>query len=107
VWFSTVGCIITLTLSLLVTPLCSHAQRPGKIPRIGYLHVGAAAEPLSEAFAQGLRDLGYVEGQNLILEYRFAAEQHERLPALAAELVQLPVDVLVTRGVKIFERVLA
>jgi putative ABC transport system substrate-binding protein len=53
---------------------------------------------LWEAFQQGLRDLGYVEGQTIGLEYRFAAGQNERLPALAAELVRLPVDVLVTAG---------
>ena len=51
-----------------------------------------------ESFRQGLRDLGYVEGQNIIVEYRFAEWQDERLPALAAELVQLPVEVLVTRA---------
>jgi putative tryptophan/tyrosine transport system substrate-binding protein len=54
---------------------------------------------LWEAFRQGLRDLGSVEGQNIVLEYRCAAGQHERLPALAAELVQLPVDQLVTNRV--------
>jgi putative ABC transport system substrate-binding protein len=57
-----------------------------------------ASTPLWEAFRHGLRDLGYVEGQNIILEYRFAAGQNERLPALAAELVQLQVDVLVTNS---------
>ena len=57
-----------------------------------------ASTPLWEAFRHGLRDLGYVEGQNIVLEYRFAAGQNERLPALAAELVQLPVDVMVTNS---------
>ena len=97
-WGSAVGVIVTLTLSLLAAPLAAQAQRPGKLPRIGYLSTGATTNNLDEAFQQGLRDLGYVAGQNLVLEYRFAAEQPERLPALAAELVRLPVDVLVTAG---------
>ena len=97
-WCSAVGLIVTLTLSLLAAPLAAQAQRPGKSPRIGILHLSTAADSLSEAFEQGLRDLGYVVGKNLVLEYRFAAGQFERLPALAAELVQLPVDVLVTAG---------
>ena len=99
-WCSTVGIIITFALSLLWGPLPTGAQRLGKSPRIGILHLGAAADSLSEAFEQGLRDLGYVEGQNLVLEYRFAAGQFERLPALAAELVSLPVDVLVVPGLE-------
>jgi putative tryptophan/tyrosine transport system substrate-binding protein len=97
-WYSTVGCLTMLILSLLVAPLATQAQRPGKLPRIGYLHPGAASSPLIEAFRQGLHDLGYVEGHNLHIEYRFAEGQFERLPALAAELVQLPVEVLVTDG---------
>jgi putative ABC transport system substrate-binding protein len=96
--FRTVGIIITFALSLLWVPLAIQAQRPGKIPRIGVLHAGSAANALDEAFEQGLRDLGYVEGKNIVLEYRFAKGQHERLPVLAAELVSLPVDVLVTGG---------
>jgi hypothetical protein len=70
--FSTVGIIVTFALSLLWVPLAAQAQRPGKIPRIGVLHLGSAANALDEAFEQGLRDLGYVEGKNLVLEYRFA-----------------------------------
>src|SRR5262245_22129873 len=97
-WCSTVGIIITLSLSLLWAPLAAQTQRPGKLPRIGYLYPGAAPSPLVEAFRHGLHDLGYVEGHNLHIEYRFAEGQFERLPALAAELVQLPVDVLVTDG---------
>jgi putative ABC transport system substrate-binding protein len=96
--FRTVRSIITFALSLLWVPLAIQAQRPGKIPRIGVLHAGSAANALDEAFEQGLRDLGYVEGKNIVLKYRFAKGQHERLPVLAAELVSLPVDVLVTGG---------
>jgi ABC-type uncharacterized transport system substrate-binding protein len=75
----------------------AQAQQPKKIARIGYLAaVTAAADaPRLEAFRQGLRELGYVEGQNIIIEYRHEGGGFERLPALAAELVALKVDVLV------------
>jgi putative ABC transport system substrate-binding protein len=96
-WCRAVGFIVTLTLSLLAAPLT--AQPRSTVPRIGILSSGGEApNPLWEAFRQGLRDLGYVEGKNIVLEYRFAAGQRERLPELAAELVRLPVDVLVTAG---------
>ena len=97
-WCSAVGFIVTLTLSLLVAPLTVTAQPRSTIPRIGILIPGTAPNPLWEAFQQALRDLGYEEGKHIILEYRFAEGQYERLPALAAELVRLPVDVLVTAG---------
>jgi putative ABC transport system substrate-binding protein len=76
------------------------AQPRSAIPRIGILTVGTITTPdiLWETFQHGLRGLGYVEGKNIVLEYRFMAGQPERLPALAAELVRLPVDVLVTPG---------
>jgi len=75
------------------------AQPRSTVPRIGILTPAAeASTPLWEAFRHGLRDLGYVEGQTIVLEYRFAAGQNERLPALAAELVQLQVDVMVTNS---------
>jgi putative ABC transport system substrate-binding protein len=69
------------------------------VPRVGVLSnnsLASASVHYLEPFRQGLRDLGYVEGQNIVVEYRFAEWQEDRLPALAAELVQLPVDVLVT-----------
>jgi putative tryptophan/tyrosine transport system substrate-binding protein len=96
--FSTVGIIITFALALCWAPLAAHAQQRGKIPLVGVLRPTSPTDPLNEAFQQGLRDLGYVEGQNIRLEYRFAEGQFERLPELAAELVRLPVDVLVTAG---------
>jgi hypothetical protein len=84
---SAVGFIVTLTLSLLVRPLTVTAQPRSPVPRIGILtNAAEASTPLWEAFRHGLRDLGYVEGQNIVVEYRFAAGQNERLPALAAEL---------------------
>jgi putative ABC transport system substrate-binding protein len=71
---------------------------PARVPRIGYLGVGATPPnaPLVEAFRQGLRDLGYVEGQSIVLEYRFVDGRMEQAPALAAELVALAPDVIVT-----------
>ena len=97
----TVGGIVTLTLSLLAMVLSAMAQPTGKVPRIGRLNANsppAGPDPLLEAFRQGLRDLGYVEGQNILIESRYAESQEDRLPALAAELVRLPVDVLVAAG---------
>lgn len=99
-WCSTVGFIITLTLHVLAAPLIAEAQPAGKVYRIGELR-GAApnqSHPVSEAFRQGLRDLGYVEGQNLVVESRSAEGRVDRLPSLAAELVRLPVEVLVVGG---------
>jgi putative ABC transport system substrate-binding protein len=95
----TFGLLSILALSFLAAPLTGTAQPRSKVPRIGVLTPAAeASAPSLEAFRQGLRDLGYVEGQTIVLEYRFAAGQNERLPALAAELVQLPVDLLVTHS---------
>src|SRR5262245_52624597 len=90
------GLWITMTLILLAAALAVEAQ-PGKVYRIGYLGIApvSTAGPLREAFRDGLRDLGYVEGQNLILEFRSAEGQAARLPGLARELAGLPVDVLV------------
>ena len=76
------------------------AQQPKKVPRIGFLLAparSAVAESL-DAFRQGLRELGYAEGQNIVIEYRYAEGQYDRLPALAVELVRLQVDVIVTAG---------
>ena len=92
-WLSAVGVFVTLTFVLLAAPPAAPAQQPVK--RIGYLAQITRA-PLVEAFRQGLRELGYHEGQNLTIEFRDAAGQPERLPVLAAELVQLHVDVIVT-----------
>jgi putative ABC transport system substrate-binding protein len=95
-WFSAVGCIITLILSLLVTSLAAEAQPRLKVPRIGY--IGDTPGPYADAFRQGLRERGYREGETIAIEYRWQEGRHERLPALVAELVQLPVDVLVPVG---------
>jgi putative tryptophan/tyrosine transport system substrate-binding protein len=84
---------------LLPAPLAAEAKQAGKVARIGYLVGSLAVTPhLPEAFRQGLRDLGYIEGRNLVIEYRDAEGKPERLPALAAELVALKVDVIVVPG---------
>jgi putative ABC transport system substrate-binding protein len=81
---------------LLAAPLGAEAQQAAKVSRIGYLAGNLAAAPrLEEALRQGLRDLGYVEGRNVVIEIRDAEGKPERLPALAAELVALKVDVIV------------
>src|SRR5688572_18566291 len=94
----TIGLLVTLTLTLaiLVAPLATDAQPVGKVWRIGVLQASSpsVSEPFVEAFRQGLRELGYVEGQNIAGEYRWAHGQVEALPALAAELVRLHVDLL-------------
>jgi putative ABC transport system substrate-binding protein len=97
-WCSTVVCLVTLTLSLLVAP-CAAAP-PAHLPTVGWLEQGGRADKahLQTVFLRGLREFGYVEGQHLVMVRRDAAGQLDRLPALAAELVQLPVDVIVTTG---------
>ena len=87
----------TLAGTLLATPLAADAQQATKVSRIGFLASGAAAgtAPRLEAFRQGLRDLGYVEGRNIAIEYRWAEGKVERLPAFAVELLGLKVDVIV------------
>ena len=85
---------------LVVTGAVATAQQPTKIPRIGFLG-GSSPSAISartEAFRQGLRELGYVEGKNIIIEYRYAEGKYDRLLALSAELVRLKVDVIVTVG---------
>src|SRR5216117_2610616 len=87
---------IIALVALSAVPLAAEAQQAAKIARIGYLTLSLAAAPATrEAFLQGLRDLGYVEGRNVVIEYRDAEGRLERLPALAAELVATKVDVIV------------
>jgi putative ABC transport system substrate-binding protein len=100
-WLSAVGVFVTFTLVILTAPLAADAQVPTKVHRIGRLTAGSpptGPNPWLEAFQQGLRELGYVEGENIAIEYRYADGKLDRLPDLAAELVRLPVDVIVTGG---------
>jgi putative ABC transport system substrate-binding protein len=85
---------------LLALPFSAHAQQPTRIFRIGILLASSASVqlPRVEALRQRLRELGYVEGKNILIEYRYAEGKLERLPDLAAELVSLKVDVIVTIG---------
>jgi putative ABC transport system substrate-binding protein len=90
---------VTGLAAALTAPLGAEAQQANKVPRIGFLALNQTPNPhLHEAFRQGLRDLGYVEGRSLVIEYRDAEGKFERLPALAAELIALKVDVIVTGG---------
>jgi putative tryptophan/tyrosine transport system substrate-binding protein len=94
--------IRVLTLCAMLFALCSSAgaQQPAKVPRIGYLSVSSpsAMSTRIEAFRQGLRELRYVEGKNIVIEWRSAEGKRDRLPSLAAELVRLKVDIIVTAG---------
>ncbi len=93
----TIGLTVTLALGILLTPLAADAQQAKKIHRIGYLSIASQPDN-QEAFRQGLRELGYIEGQNITVESRFAAGNVDRLPELAAELISLKVDVVVAVG---------
>jgi putative ABC transport system substrate-binding protein len=97
---NTVGRIVMLVLSLLAAPLTTDAQPPGKGYRIGMLETIPTAPNAAnlDAFRHGLRELGYVEGHNLVIEYRSVDGRPERFPDLAMELVRLKVDLIVTRG---------
>lgn len=93
--------LLAVALAVVIAPLTAGAQAvTGKIPRVGVLGVTSAAGYARqvEAMRQGFRDLGYVEGQNIVIEYRWAEGRYDRLPALAAELIRLQPDILVTSG---------
>ena len=87
---------ITLLCSVGAWPLAARAQQTAKVPRMGYLSPGSP--PASQAFWQGMRDLGYVEDKNIFVEYRWAEGEPARLPDLAAELSRLNVDVIFALG---------
>ena len=92
---------ILIAVTLLTVAVIAEAQQPKKIPRIGYLSrrgepTPTTPDPNAEAFRKGLRDLGYIEGKNILIEFRYAEGQADRLPVLVAELVQLKVDVFVS-----------
>ncbi len=91
---------VILAFSILVAPVSSHGQQSANIPRVGYLGNSSPGleRDLVGAFRQGLQELGYAEGKNILIEYRWAEGKAERFPELAAELVRLPVDVVLTAG---------
>jgi len=91
--------MVALAGSLSAAPLAAEAQPAGKVWRVGYLQPGSSpANLFVKTFRQGLRDLGYVEGRDFVMEYRWAEGHEDRLPALAADLVRARVDVIVTGG---------
>src|SRR5213594_2013775 len=96
-----IAVLVFLAINDLGVPL-GEAQQPASAPRIGFLAPSSPSEPrvvrYLEAFRQGLRELGYVEGQNFAFEFRWAGGQYDRLPGLAAELVRLKVNVIVAGG---------
>jgi putative ABC transport system substrate-binding protein len=96
------GFVLAMAGSLLVAPLAAEAQQAGKVWRIGLLQEGPNKSLHPEApvnsFVDGLRELGYVEGQNLVIEYRYTNDEPKRIPEFAAELARLKVDVIATSG---------
>src|SRR5215471_6766273 len=90
--------VAILTGGLLAAPLAAEAQQPPKVPRIGFLRAGPPPRDFVEGFRQGLRDLGYVEGQNMVIDYRFTDGTTAQLPNLAGELLQGKVDVVLASG---------
>src|SRR5262245_39002301 len=86
--------VVSLLLSLLLAAFATDAQQAGRVYRVGWLSPSSGPTPRSEGFLQELRNLGYVEGQHFVMEYRRAAGHGERLPELAADLVRAKVDVI-------------
>src|SRR2546426_11628154 len=95
-----IGLAVILAVSLTLAPLAAQGQQTGKLYRIGFLGNSTAAleAHLVGPFREGLRDLGYVEGQNIVIEYRWAEGKYERFPALIAELLAQRGEVIVTAG---------
>jgi putative tryptophan/tyrosine transport system substrate-binding protein len=85
-------------ITVLAAPLATEAQQAGRVPRVGYLGTRTLSDFGVDAFRQGLRELGWVEGRNIVVDYRFAEGNLDRLPDLAAELVRLNVDIIVAQA---------
>src|SRR2546422_1626448 len=98
-WPAITSFVAVLLLSTLLT---AEAQHAGEVPRVGYINPGYSSDPIRvrrlAAFREGLHELGYVEGRNIALELRWAEGKYDRYPALAADLVRLKVNVMVTVG---------
>src|SRR5262245_39887624 len=92
--------VLTLSALLFAVTFLAEAQQPGKVPRIGYLSAldPASESTRSEGFRKALRELGYIEGQNIAVEFRYMEGKRDRIPELAAELVRLKVDVIVVQA---------
>jgi putative tryptophan/tyrosine transport system substrate-binding protein len=87
---------LLIVVALVAFAVIAEAQQPAKIPRVGYVATTAPDTPNNLAFRQGLRDLGYIEGKNILVEDRYAGGKADRIPSLVAKLVQLKVDILVS-----------
>src|SRR6058998_3548512 len=94
--------VVTITLSILATVFTANAQQPKKVRTIGILTI-TSGDPMVGVVRQGMHELGYVEGQNIVIEHRFAEGKVDRLPDLAAELVRLKVDVIVARATPVVQ----
>jgi hypothetical protein len=92
------GGILAIGATFVICGAAAWAQQPKKIPRIGYLSLSAKPSPRDEAFVQGLRELGWIDGQTITIESRWAANKPENLGALADELVSLKVDLIAAVG---------
>ena len=90
--------VLGVAAILAWVPLAADAQQPNKLPRLGWLPTFAPTSPIYDGFRQGLRELGYVEGKNIIIETRWAEGNLDRLPELARELARLNVDVMLVGG---------
>lgn len=90
--------VVPLALSLLAVPIAGQTQPTAKVYRIGYLSPGAASAGVSGPFRDALKELGYIEGRNLVIESRFADTRWDQLPGLAKDLVRVGVDIIVTIG---------
>lgn len=87
--------LLLLTALILTTASFVGAQQAAKVPRIGYLHGGSKLDSTDESVQQGLRGLGYIDGKNIIFEYRYADGKLDRFPDLAADLVRNKTDIIV------------
>ena len=96
--------VATLVIFFLHHLTSSHAQKKAAIPRIGLINAGAPGDPQSQAFLEGLRDLGYIDGKNILIESRYANGKVERLPEFAHELVKMKVDAIYTSNTRSMSR---
>ena len=96
-----IGLAVVLAVRLVLDPIAGEAQPAVKVPRIGFLggRTPSDMSPFLDTFRQGLRELGWIEGQNIVIDYRYAEGTFDRLPDLAAELVRLNVDIIVAQPV--------
>jgi putative ABC transport system substrate-binding protein len=92
--------VVSVALGAMFLAVCLpvQAQQAAKVPRVGYISLRSGIEPREEAFQKGLLDLGYIEGQNIIIEWRFAKGKEDLLPKFVNEAVQLKVDIIVAAG---------